>query len=158
MEKNLPPEALRMIDDIINSGTISGNPREAWFAEGMAARANQVLEYLYHELGLIMEDVAENGPAWTGASAGRPDRARFPGYFPKNHPASGMRIGNEPGDSGWQMLPPELHRTLVSLALANPMWEPYLKAVEMAVAPAAVRHPGGFVRDAIGHHLQRRRL
>ena len=152
------PAAAKMVDDIMHSGMVTGNPREAWFAERMAARAKMVLEYLDNELGLILDDVAENGPAWTGASAGREGRARFEGFWPKGHPASGMRIGNEPGDSGWQKLPPTLEGQRISLALANPMWKIYLEAVELGVAPAAVKHQGGFVRDAWGHHLQRRRL
>ena len=151
-------EAKRMIDDIANSGLVSGNLLDAWLAARLADRAKEGLEYLDKELSLILEDVAENGPAWTGASAGREGRARFEGFWPKGHPASGMRVGNEPGDSGWQKLPPKLEGKAVTMALANPMWEIYLKAVEMGVAPAAVKHPGGFVRDAWGHHLQRRRL
>lgn len=155
---DIPKATLAVVQGMLNPGRARSR-FEAWAIARAADRASTRLREMRAELQLILEDVAENGPAWTGASSGRPGRAIFKGFMPKWHPASGMTVGNERGDSGWQIAETARRAgSTVSVALVNPMWDPYLKYVEAGVAPATVHSPGGFVREAWGHHLQRRRL
>lgn len=65
-------------------------------------------------------------PKDTGAAAGTTLGAKRVMY--KWHPAfkMGLPIGNEPGDSGWQMTHTKNSN---KFAIINPMWDPYLKYV-----------------------------
>jgi hypothetical protein len=132
------------------------NSFEKWLLGRVKARKEARLKLARAEMLRIVEDLAENGPAWTGASAGRPDRAVAP--LTKHHPAFGMTIGNviTGGESGWQIIESARRKgSQVVLTIVNPMWDHYLKFVEFGVAPFQ-KHKGHFVRDAWGRHLQRR--
>ena len=131
---------------------------EKWLMTRIKDRQMTRLQLARDEMLRIVEDLAENGPAWTGASAGRPDRAVIDISRVPNHPAHGMTIGNviTGGESGWQIHESARRRgMLVYLSITNPMWEKYLKFVEFDQAPHQ-KHPGHFVRDAWVRHLQRR--
>jgi hypothetical protein len=142
-----------------STGAAAASQRES-FQKWIERRAKEIsktrLQAARDEMSTIIEDLAENGPAWTGASAGRPDRAVIPMF--KRHPAFGMSIGNalNGGESGWQ-LEESARRSgqQVVLSITNPMWNFYLKFVEKGVAPFQ-KHPGHFIRDAWMRHKNRR--
>lgn len=106
------------------------------------------------ELRLILKDLKVDSPIYTGASTGVPGpfatRARQP-----SHPAHGMTIGNNIGDSGWQIVYRKINQYAEQVALVNPMWQPYLKYVEKGEAPHQTHKPY-FVRMAWERHLLRR--
>ncbi len=152
----IPAATVAVIQGMKNAGR--GRSRfESWLSNRAAEHAQTRLQAMREELQLILEYVAENGPNWTGASAGRTNAGSIP--VPKWHPAYGLSLGNERGESGWQIAETARRNgSQVSMSLVNPMWNPYLKIVEAGAAPASVHSRGGFVRDAWGHHLQRRRI
>ena len=96
-------------------------------------------------LAEVRDTLAAEGPAYTGASAGREDRGRFP--VTPRHPAYGMNIGNDPGDSGWQLgQTPRRKGEPVRVYLKNPMWKPYLQYVEFGAVRGQANLRAGFVR------------
>jgi hypothetical protein len=76
------------------------------------------------KLKKLVAELAEATPAYTGAAAGITGNAKVDG-IPAWHPAYGMTIGNQPGDTGWQLKQVERDgRTLFQIT--NPMWRLYL--------------------------------
>lgn len=81
-----------------------------------------VEEVMQDTLGLLVQLT----PKDTGAAAGTTVGAKRPMY--KTHPAflEGRSIGNQLGQSGWQII--HLNNAK-KVAIVNPMWEEYLKEV-----------------------------
>lgn len=107
-------------------------------------------------LSRVMQDIGEDTVVWlrevtpkdTGAAAGTTVGARRPIY--KAHPGYRLRIGNAPGDTGWQLKSTNNSRRF---AIFTPMWEAYLKKVNYE------GDHGNFVEEAARHmksEIQRR--
>ncbi len=109
------------------------------------------------EATVIINDLAENGPADTGASAGRAERGRH--TMKPSHPAYGMVIGNAPGNSGWQMQADNFNpaAAILQVGIASPMWDPYLKMVNYGAdgATEAGRPAQHFLEYAWANHKGR---
>lgn len=77
----------------------------------------------------LLNELVEATPKWTGASAGEATGIELPRW----HPAykEGLTIGNEPGQSGWQLDVREhaYSEELVTFVIKNPMWHFYLKYI-----------------------------
>ncbi len=117
------------------------------------------LKVAHDECDTIVEDLANSGPAWTGASAGRADRGSVDLVDVPNHPANrlGLEIGNEPGQSGWQVHETARTKgTTVKVYISNPMYNEYLKYQDLGIGPHANPENVGFVRNAFLRHLNRR--
>lgn len=123
----------------------------------IAAHKERAYTALMVEAMVIINDLAENGPAYTGASAGRADRGSHP--LKPSHPAWGMVIGNAPGNSGWQMQADDFRPGIpvLKVGIANPMWDPYLKFVNYGLD--AANEGGGpaqhFLEKAWSNHKAR---
>lgn len=74
----------------------------------------------------VLQQLVETTPKDTGAAAGTTVGAKRPLY--KTHPAflEGRSIGNQIGQSGWQII--NLNNSK-KVAIVNPMWDEYLKEV-----------------------------
>lgn len=88
-------------------------------------RYKKRLEYVWRvKINKLLKQLAEESPAYTGASAGTTQNAKVD-TIPKWHPAYGGNIGNNPGDTGWQLKEVQTKgRTLFQIV--NPMWTKYL--------------------------------
>lgn len=97
------------------------------------------------QMEITIDDLRSTTPVDTGAGAGTINGAKRDMYF--SHPGYGMHIGNNPGDTGWQM---EKENDVRRWAITNPMWVPYLRVVNYT-------HPthGNFLENAV-KHLQNR--
>lgn len=116
-----------------------------WLYRRVEKRVDAKIVQATKILGQVRDTLAEEGPAYTGASSGREDRGQFP--IKPSHPAYGLNIGNDPGDSGWQLgQSPRRKGELVRVYLKNPMWKPYLQFVDRGIVPGQ-KAPAGFVRD-----------
>lgn len=109
------------------------------------------------EMGVVLDDVIQHTPIDTGASAGVLDnevgsekRAIY-----KGHVAFGQNIGNEPGDSGWQMVEKETNDGF-KLSIVNPQWNKYLKYVHAGIIPPLPPASPGWVFRAWKRHDYRR--
>jgi hypothetical protein len=82
-------------------------------------------------------------PVDTGAAKGDDSGANRDLY--KSHPAAYVPylIGNEPGESGWQVIETVKDGNIV-FSIANPMWDYYLKYVEFGQGRSS-KHQG-FIR------------
>jgi hypothetical protein len=92
-----------------------------------------------------IDDLRKHTPIDTGAGAGTTQGAKRNMY--KSHPGFGMHIGNNPGDTGWQV---EKENDVRRWAIVNPMWVPYLREVNYT-------HPthGNFLENAVQRMRQR---
>lgn len=108
------------------------------------------LKVMYKEIELMLLELVETTPADTGAAAGSTDRAKRSIY--SSHPAKtgGFHIGNEVGQSGWQIIEQE-----DGFSLTNPMWDLYLKYLEFGIVHG--EYQPHFVQRAWKNHLNRRR-
>ena len=86
-------------------------------------RVTDILREIGNEAVATLRELT---PKDTGAAAGTKSGAKRELYA--SHPARklGLNIGNEVGDSGWQM---KWVRTSHKFVITTPMWEPYLKYV-----------------------------
>jgi hypothetical protein len=83
----------------------------------------------------LRDRFAQITPRDTGAAAGiEGDRPLY-----NSHPASkmGLTIGNEEGQSGWQVVFTQGRGSNAKYALKNPMWKPYLQFLEYGVVPGS---------------------
>jgi len=110
-------------------------------------RSEKIMEAANRELMAMVEELRATTPKDTGAAAGTTVGAKRSLY--PSHPASrqGLSIGNEPGDSGWQIYK---SGDLKKIAIINPMWETYLKTVNYTSLTHA-----NFLETARRHFLQR---
>lgn len=116
-----------------------------WLHSRIMARETAHVKKAVEVLTEVRDKLATEGPAYTGASSGREERGMFP--IKPSHPAYGLNIGNEPGDSGWQLgQTPRRKGEPVRVYLKNPMWKPYLQFVDRGIVPGQ-KAPAGFVRD-----------
>jgi hypothetical protein len=84
----------------------------------------RLVDVITNQLLLTVQDLKDNTPVDTGAGAGDPVRARRAIY--KSHPGFGRKIGNEVGDTGWQL---SEKVTASHWAVVSPMWGAYLREV-----------------------------
>jgi hypothetical protein len=132
---------------VVKSGS-SGNFLQ--FAKFLAVKHKKRLGLQAHrEMRRIQEDIKKLQPKDTGASAGDTSGAKRDIY--SSHPAFGLTIGNEIGDSGWQI---DQNESAGTIKLRNPMWNKYLKYLEAGTARG--HYNSGFVAKAWAKHLQRR--
>lgn len=91
------------------------------------------------QVDLTIDDLRINTPKDTGAGAGTIQGSKRSIY--KSHPGFGMPIGNNPGDTGWQVTKGNDVRRW---GIVNPMWVPYLREVNYT-------HPtdGNFLENAV---------
>lgn len=123
----------------------------------IARRKESTYVAIMVEASVIINDMAENGPAWTGASAGRADRGTT--TMKPSHPAYGMVIGNTPGNSGWQMQADDYNVSarVLKVGIANPMWEHYLKNINYGFPGSTTdgRPAQHFLEHAWANHKSR---
>ncbi len=119
-----------------------------YLKERAAYYKKSYLKVFFAELLKILEDVAETGPADTGASSG--EAGRGTGHIPKWHPAYGKTIGHAVGQSGWQII-----ETKDGYSLINPMWDHYLMYIELGVVHGAGQY-AHFVQAAWNRHIRSR--
>lgn len=84
-------------------------------------------DVMQEQVDLTIDELRITTPKDTGAGAGTEQGARRAMY--KSHPGYGKKIGNNPGDTGWQLYKGNDTRRW---GIINPMWEPYLKEVNYA--------------------------
>lgn len=101
---------------------------------------------LRDEAYIIVAALAGVTPRKTGAAAGR---ATGVPMTPK-HPGYAMAIGNDPGDTGWQV---RYYDHSDKITIGTPMWKPYLRYHEFGI----VGNNAGFVRGVWQYHLQKRK-
>ena len=95
------------------------------FIKSISAKQKQSLTVLWRrKMTLLIRDLANGTPAYTGAAAGMTKNAKV-NSIPKWHPAYGMEIGNSPGDSGWQLYSTTTQKGF-AYSIVNPMWSKYL--------------------------------
>ena len=125
----------------------------------ITARKVELLIRVQKELAVLQQDLIDNGPVETGAAAGSTSRAvreQRPG-----DKSYGFKIGNEAGDSGWQLTginewDPEMK--VIVLGIANPMWDRYYKFVELGFTHHRTKKsiPARFfVKQALNRHMAR---
>jgi hypothetical protein len=95
-------------------------------------------DVMQEQVDLTIDELRITTPKDTGAGAGTEQGSKRPIY--KSHPGYGKHIGNNPGDTGWQLFKGADTRRW---GIINPMWEPYLKEVNYT-------HPtdGNFLENA----------
>jgi hypothetical protein len=93
---------------------------------------------MQEQVDLTIDELRITTPKDTGAAAGTEQGNKRSMY--KSHPGWGMKIGNAPGNTGWQLYQGNDTRRW---GIINPMWEPYLKQVNYT-------HPtqGNFLENA----------
>lgn len=89
--------------------------------EARGQKMREVLEDIGNETVAHLRAIT---PKDTGAAAGTTQGANRPIY--KSHPGYRMGIGNEPGDTGWQL---KWVNTASKFTIHTPMWDFYLKYV-----------------------------
>ncbi len=124
----------------------------------IAAYYPKAFEEAYiHEINIIIKGLIDTTPIDTGAAAGVTSNSV--GHQKRNlyptHKAGSNDIGNNPGDTGWQL---EVEQKMQSLkiAIVNPQWDSYLKYLELGIVqplPPASPH---FVYNQWQLHLERR--
>lgn len=92
-------------------------------------------EYYEKKMHELVRNLRDATPRFTGAASGDPTDI----VVPKWHPAYGKIIGNEPGDTGWQ-LRVATRGSQVVFQVINPMWNLYLKYVEYGTVGISARH------------------
>jgi hypothetical protein len=139
----------------------SGGSRQGFAAwlQAVADHYEEQIEAAYvKEMEILLNDIIQHTPIATGAAAGVEYNLVGQAHvkLTNSHPAYGLDIGNEPGDSGWQ-LHVEQSKSKLVMSITNPMWEPYLKYLEYGiVTPADGRAESHFVQNAWQRHLERR--
>jgi hypothetical protein len=119
---------------------------DSWL-RGIVKKQNQSLPTLWRrKLSVLIAQLAAGTPAYTGAAAGTQRNAKVD-EIPKWHPAYGMTIGNDPGDSGWQLETVQTDKG-TTFYIMNPMWLKYLVYVN------AIGSNAGFV-DQIWEQFKR---
>lgn len=107
---------------LIGGGT-AGTLRDA-LREVAKRRGEAIADVIERELALTVKELQQLTPKDTGAAAGTTAGSRRPIY--KSHPGYGMKIGNDQGDSGWQVYN---NRDTRYWAITNPMWVDYLRRI-----------------------------
>lgn len=95
-------------------------------AECTARRRAAIWAGMQREAVQIRTDLIEVGPVDTGIARGEASGAPVA----PTHKGAGLAIGNEPGESGWQIRPGKQTATEASISIGSPLWESYLKWVE----------------------------
>lgn len=122
-------------------------------------RKVELLIRVQKELAVLQQDLIDTGPVETGAAVGSTERAvreQRPG-----DKSYGFKIGNDPGDSGWQLTGInewDEDFKVIEMGIANPMWDRYYKYVELGFTHHRTRKnvPARlFVRQAINRHIAR---
>lgn len=117
------------------------------FLRNIVKKQKQSLPVLWRrKLTVLIRNLAAGTPAYTGAAAGTRMNAKV-NEIPKWHPAYGMTIGNDPGDTGWQLFETKTDKG-TTFAIYNPMWIHYLVYVN------AIGQHAGFV-DRIWEQFKR---
>ena len=80
--------------------------------------ALNLTDLIEDQMRLTIEELRVTTPKDTGAAAGVEWGKKR--NMHKSHPGWGMRIGNEPGDTGWQIM----SNNPQHWAITNPMWVP----------------------------------
>lgn len=94
----------------------------------------------------LLRELAAATPVDTGAAKGD-DTGHKRDIYP-SHPAFGMTIGNNIGDSGWQVEEvSDSNGDLVRFRILNPMYEHYLKYIEFGYANQRNHPKRGFIRE-----------
>lgn len=95
------------------------------FLKTIVKKQKQSLTVLWRrKMNVLIQRLADGTPAYTGAAAGITKHAKVD-EIPSWHPAYGMTIGNDPGETGWQLLS-QTNTKGFSYHIINPMWAPYL--------------------------------
>ncbi len=129
------------------------------FINDLADRYEQAFEEAYvKEAETIILDIIDHTPIATGAAAGTLSNSVGDAHKPLkwNHHAKNLTIGNEPGDSGWQMDVDQTGKVL-KIAIFNPMWEHYLRYLNAGLVNLVDhRAEPHWVDHAWHRHLARR--
>jgi alpha-glucuronidase len=110
------------------------------FVKQIAVRSKKKFTTIYRrKIDALLFKLIAVTPRHTGAAAGEATGTPMP----PSHPAFGMTIGNDEGDSGWQLREVTEGKHTVWV-IVNPMWLPYLHYLEYGT----IRIPAqGFLRS-----------
>lgn len=111
----------------------------------IARRQNKKYLDIYRKKMLkLMQELIATTPRDTGAAAGTTLGAKR-GLYP-SHPASYTPyiIGNQIGESGWQLRESREVGGQVTFGITNSMWDYYLKYLEYGIGPHSMHK--GFIR------------
>jgi hypothetical protein len=132
---------------------------------GFDAMIRDIIEYYpkafeeayVQEIEIIIKGLIDTTPIDTGAAAGVTSNSV--GSKKRNmyagHAAGNADIGNNPGDTGWQL---EVKQTskMLKMSIVNPQWDSYLKYLELGLVQPVYPGKPHFVFDQVQLHHDRR--
>jgi hypothetical protein len=109
------------------------------------------------EMEIMLKQLIDTTPIDTGAAAGVTSNSvgsQKRSYY-SGHKAQPANIGNNPGDTGWQ-LEKEGEGKKLKLSIVNPQWDSYLKYLELGIVEPVAPAKPHFAYDTVVEHYKRR--